>query len=429
MNILIIGSGGREDALAWKLCQEQNIKKVYICPGNAGMQRLEKAETIPMGGINELINFSLDNHVHLCICGPEAPLTEGLADHFSKAGIAFFGPSAQAARLEGSKIFSKEFMARHNIPTAKFKVAESYEEAIQIIEKWDFEKGIVLKADGLAGGKGVVVTHSQEEAKDTIFDFMKNPDVSIKTSRLLLEDILIGEEVSCFGLCAEENFIFLGSACDHKRVGDGDTGANTGGMGCFRDRKWPDQTLQDKVIEQVLKPTLAGLKSEGTPFTGFLFMGLMIDEGGNPWVIEYNVRMGDPETQTLIPLLVGDLGSALFNMVNGGPSIDLALEDKDSVHVVLTSGGYPSIGKHEMSLGHEIHFVNTDDDKSEVFFAGVRAQGEKLINSGGRVLGVTCVGSSVEDCRKQAYTKMEGIELKDSHYRRDIGERKRGSKS
>jgi phosphoribosylamine--glycine ligase len=293
-------------------------------------------------------------------------------------------------------------------------------------------KGIVIKADGLAGGKGVVVTYSAEEARETVFDFMQNPEVSIHSEQLLLEEVLPGEEVSCFALCSHENFFFLGSACDHKRVGDGDTGPNTGGMGCFRDRQWPDQALQEKVKERVLKSTLAAMVREGTPFVGFLFMGLMVDDQGEPWVIEYNVRMGDPETQTLLPLLKGDFGSALMTMLNAkgegltSESINLSLADQDSVHVVLTSGGYPSIGKHSMSLGHEIVINDTEDNEGEVFFAGVKRSGETLVNSGGRVLGVTCTGGSLEECRKNTYNIVEKIKLEDSHYRKDIAAKKRG---
>jgi phosphoribosylamine--glycine ligase len=432
MKVLIIGSGGREDAIAWKLNGESSISDIFVSPGNAGMTRLEKVSCFETESMSDLVNRSLQLGVDLCICGPEAPLTSGISKLFEDQGILFFGPSAQGAQLEGSKIFSKEFMARNSIPTAKFNIAKSYNEAIDLLDKWDMTKGIVIKADGLAGGKGVVVTYSAEEARETVFDFMQNPEVSIHSEQLLLEEVLPGEEVSCFALCSHENFFFLGSACDHKRVGDGDTGPNTGGMGCFRDRQWPDQALQEKVKERVLKSTLAAMVREGTPFVGFLFMGLMVDDQGEPWVIEYNVRMGDPETQTLLPLLKGDFGSALMTMLNAkgegltSESINLSLADQDSVHVVLTSGGYPSIGKHSMSLGHEIVINDTEDNEGEVFFAGVKRSGETLVNSGGRVLGVTCTGGSLEECRKNTYNIVEKIKLEDSHYRKDIAAKKRG---
>jgi len=431
MKVLIIGSGGREDAFCWKFNGESGVEKVYVWPGNAGMNRLEKVELLSSESFEHLVKQASDLQVDLCVCGPEGPLAEGVADLFKKADISFFGPSAQAAQLEGSKIFSKEFMRKYSIPTADFEVAESFEQAQELVSKWNMEEGIVLKADGLASGKGVVVTNSLEEAQATVFDFMKDPQVSVKTDRLLLEKVLMGEEVSCFALCSKESFFFLGSACDHKRVGDGDVGANTGGMGCFRDRKWPNPSLQEKIVEKVLKPTLTGMKKEGTPFTGFLFMGLMIDKEGEPWVIEYNVRMGDPETQTLFPLLKGSLASSLKQMADGGVVKDLELIDKDSVHVVLTSGGYPSIGKHSMSLGHELNLekLSPSTRDLEIFYAGVKAQADQLCNSGGRVLGVTALGNSIEECRLSVYREMQNIKLEASHYRKDIGLKPRGKSS
>ena len=432
MKVLIIGSGGREDALAWKLNGEDSIDEVLVCPGNIGMKRLAKVELIEAMDFESLSQLARTRGVSLCICGPEAPLTQGISTLFENQDINFFGPSREAAQLEGSKIFSKEFMKEHSIPTAPFTVASDYESALEIIRAWGVEeRGVVLKADGLAGGKGVVVTHSLKEAESCLYDFMKDESVSVKTDKILIEEVLRGVEVSCFALCSGEGFFFLGSACDHKRVGDGDTGPNTGGMGCYRDRSWPNTNLQKKVIEQVLKPTLKGMKEKSHPFTGFLFMGLMIDEFNEPSVIEYNVRMGDPETQTLMPLLEGMLGLSLKGLTQGAKETDLKLIDKDSVHVVMTSGGYPSIGKHSMSLGHKITFKDPQalQEMGELFFAGVKSQGIDITNSGGRVLGVTCVGDSIEECRKQVYSAIELVDFKDGHYRRDIGQSIRGEQA
>lgn len=432
MRVLILGSGGREDAFAWKFSEEENVTQIYVSPGNPAMQRLAKTNCIENLDHSNIVTFCKESLIDLVVIGPEGPLTDGMVDLLNAHNINAFGPTKEAARLEGSKIFSKTFMKENSIPTANFEVYESYDSASDALKNWPIEdKGIVIKVDGLAGGKGVVVTKDRQEAEQALFDFMKDPHVSVKTERILFEDILEGEEVSAFALCfvnfnGEPDYLFLGSACDHKRVFDHDLGPNTGGMGCYRDPSWPTKNSLNLIENEVLKPTLRGMKQNGNPFTGFLFMGLMLDGKGKPHVIEYNVRMGDPETQTLLPLINGELSQTLLECVLGEKPDELNLSDKAAVHVVITSGGYPSLGKNPMDLGHVI----TEPDKvgGVTFYAGVQRDPQErgLLNSGGRVLGVTSTGRSIDEARDLAYASITQFSFKGMHYRKDIGSNKRG---
>lgn len=429
MKILIIGSGGREDALAWKLNNEKGIERVYICPGNPGMLRHEKVSCISQKDHAQLIQFCQEEKIDLTIVGPEAPLTHGICDEFEKANLKIFGPKQQAAKLEGSKIYSKKFMEEFDIPTASFEVYDNFESALEGLNSWGVEeRGIVIKADGLAGGKGVVVTRNYNEALTTLQDFMVNPEISVKTDRILFEEVLPGEEVSAFALCHGDEFFFLGCACDHKRVNDNDEGPNTGGMGCYHDPQWPDVDLISKIKERVLLPTLEGCKRRGESFSGFLFMGLMIDERNDPYVVEYNVRLGDPEAQTLLPLIQGNLGEFLLGTINKKKdSVGLSLRKSASVHVVATSGGYPSVDKTPLSLNHDISF-GFQDSNTNLFLAGVGRNENGFVNTGGRVLGVTCLGENVAEARELAYKGMEEIHFQDMHYRLDIAKKIRGKR-
>lgn len=429
MKVLVVGSGGREDAFLWKFNQEVEVEELFVSPGHGGMERFSKVSVLGNLSNDEIVEFARDQKIDLVVVGPEAPLTHGLADQLKEAGIVVFGPGKLAARLEGSKIFSKEFMGRHQIPTAEFAVFDSYKDAVEGLKSWPIEKeGIVIKADGLAGGKGVVVTHERDTAEHTVYDFMVNKEISVKTDKILFESVLPGDEVSVFAMANGLNFVVLGSACDHKRVGDNDTGPNTGGMGCFHDPQWPDQELKEKIVERILKPTLKGCLSEGMSYNGFLFMGLMVNQENDPYVVEYNVRFGDPETQTLLPLVKGSLAKALFDLVTGLGEVEISLEEKYSVHVVATSGGYPSLSGDPLDLGHVIKFQEGKELVHEVFYAGVQKdpRDRGLLNSGGRVLGVTALGSSVEEARRGAYEDLEKISFKGMHFRKDIGAKKRG---
>jgi phosphoribosylamine--glycine ligase len=435
MKVLIIGSGGREDAFVWKFNQEGCVEKIYVSPGHGGMKRFSKVDVLGKLSQNEVVAFACDQGIDLVVIGPEAPLISGLADDLRDKGILVLGPSAKASQLEGSKIFSKKFMKRHAIATADFEVFNSYEDALVGLKKWPVEdEGVVIKADGLAGGKGVVVTWDRLHAEKTLHDFMVNPDIQVKTSEILMETVLPGEEVSVFVLAHALDYLYLGAACDHKRLLDGDQGPNTGGMGCFYDPQWPDSSLKEKIEERIVKPTLKGMAEEGQPYTGFLFLGLMIDENNDPYVVEYNVRFGDPETQTLMPVLEGDFSSFLYDFLQGKNPKPLRLKEEASVHVVATSAGYPALDSSPMDLGHRIVVSDPHletghlDQGATLFYAGVATYPSErgLINTGGRVLGVTALSKDHEVARKLAYQGLEKIQFKGMHFRKDIGLRKRG---
>ena len=430
VNIAIIGSGGREDALAQKFSKEEGIESVWVLPGNFGMNKTPKVQSIPMdiSRHSDVLEFCYSKAPELIVIGPEACLASGLVNDLEKEGFKVYGPSKEAALLESSKIFSKELMTEMSIRTAPFRIYDSYEQAMDEIKSWDFKKGVVLKADSLAAGKGVVVTHEREVAEKTLYDFMVNPDISVKTERILVEEKLVGREASAFALCDGsdgDNFYFLGFACDYKRLLDGDKGPNTGGMGGYYSKSWPSSTIEEEVKKQIIQPILKGMKKRGSPFKGTLFVGLMIDDDGNPSVIEFNVRFGDPETQVLIPLLKGDLHKVLLACVEGCiseiPNNFLSYTHSTSVHVALVSQGYPTIDKVPMLLNQKIagNFENLGDNIF-CYFAGVKEKDGYLVNSGGRVLGFTGIGESKEICRQKVYSSLKKISFLGNFWRNDI---------
>lgn len=425
MKVLVIGSGGRESAIVWKLSLEENVTKVIVCPGNPGMLEFgPKIELVDAKTNSDYLKLAKDRSVDLTFVGPEGPLVEGIVDIFEEAGHKILGPSKYCAKLEGSKIFSKHFMKSCNIPTARFKVATSYTDACDIIDEWPFSnKGFVIKADGLAGGKGVVVTDDPEIAKKSLYDFMVDQNISVKTTEVLLEEVLEGREASFFALCDGHSYQYLGMACDHKRLLDNDKGPNTGGMGCYHSKSFPDKDIAQKVENNILKKTLDGMRSNSTPYKGILFIGVMIDENNDPYVVEYNVRFGDPETQTLLPLFDGSLSNSLFDAACGKldqTEFPISMSDKESVHIVMSSRGYPSIGREKMDLGHKITH-SALNDSSYLFYAGVKKVGNHLTNSGGRVLGVTTVSENVHEAREVAYSEIDKINFEGAFYRKDIG--------
>jgi len=427
MKVLVIGSGGRECALAWRIALDENIKKVLVAPGNPGMSSMSsKIELRECSDQLSYLKCAQDEKVELVIVGPENHLVDGIADLFNQNKIPLVGPTKACALLEGSKIFSKEFMREANIPTARFEVKSSYESACDLIDHWPFsDKGHVIKADGLAGGKGVVVASDKKEAKKALYDFMLDEKISVKTKSVLIEEVLQGVELSFFALCDGESFTYLGSARDHKRLLDGDMGPNTGGMGCVGSAHLISDSLKDKIETRILKPTLESFTKKGTPYRGFLFIGLMIDENEDPFVIEYNVRMGDPETQTLLPLLEGNFSLELLACAHGELgrfSSSVSLKDIDSVHVVATSKGYPDLALEGMLKNQLITGLDLKPHHDLMTFcAGVKVINGELINSGGRVLGVTALGNSISEARDRAYRKIEKLSFKGMFYRKDIG--------
>ena len=418
MRILLIGGGGREHALAWKLVQSPNVEKLYAAPGNPGMALLQKCECINLNvdDLEGVADYAEEKSIDLTVVGPEAPLVAGLADVFKRRGLPVFGPSKAAAQLEGSKAFSKELMAKYNIPTAFFKICEDIEAAKAYVE----EKGapLVVKADGLAAGKGVVVAMTKQEALDAIDDMMGDHKFGAAGARVVLEEYMEGEEASLLAFTDGKTVVPMIAAQDHKRVFDGDEGPNTGGMGTYAPAPVMTDILRLKATELVLKPVVAAMAKEGTPYQGCLYAGLMI-KGDSVKVVEFNCRFGDPETQVVLPLLDGDLAEIMLACATGTlDKVEVAWHDKAAVCVVMASGGYPE----SYEKGKEITgLAAAEEDKGVVVFhAGTKEADGKIVTSGGRVLGVTAVDASIKAARDRAYAAVEKIAFEKNFYRKDI---------
>lgn len=418
MKILLIGGGGREHALAWKLAQSPKVETILAAPGNPGIAELPKCECIALNldDLEKVADFAEDNGVELTVVGPEATLVAGIADVFKRRGLPVFGPSKAAAQLEGSKAFSKELMAKYDIPTAFFKVCEDIETAKAYVE----EKGapIVVKADGLAAGKGVVVAMTKEEALDAIDDMMADQKFGNAGARVVLEEFMEGEEASLLAFTDGKTVVPMIAAQDHKRIFDNDEGPNTGGMGTYAPAPVMTDVLRLKATERVLKPVVAAMAEEGTPYQGCLYAGLMIN-GDSVKVVEFNCRFGDPETQVILPLLDGDLAEIMLACATGTlDEVEVAWHDKAAVCVVMASGGYP--GSYEN--GKEITGLAeaNADEATVVFHAGTKAVDGKIVTAGGRVLGVTSVDKNIRDARDRAYTAVEKIKFDQVFYRKDI---------
>ena len=418
MRILLIGGGGREHALAWKLVQSPNVEKLYAAPGNPGMALLQKCECINLNvdDLEGVADYAEEKSIDLTVVGPEAPLVAGLADVFKRRGLPVFGPSKAAAQLEGSKAFSKELMAKYNIPTAFFKICVDIETEKAYVE----EKGapIVVKADGLAAGKGVVVAMTKQDALDAIDEMMGDHKFGAAGARVVLEEYMEGEEASLLAFTDGKTVVPMIAAQDHKRVFDGDEGPNTGGMGTYAPAPVMTDILRLKATELVLKPVVAAMAKEGTPYQGCLYAGLMI-KGDSVKVVEFNCRFGDPETQVVLPLLDGDLAEIMLACATGTlDKVEVAWHDKAAVCVVMASGGYPE----SYEKGKEITgLAAAEEDKDVVVFhAGTKEAAGKIVTSGGRVLGVTAVDASIKAARDRAYAAVEKIAFEKNFYRKDI---------
>ncbi|MCI7676020.1 MAG: phosphoribosylamine--glycine ligase [Phascolarctobacterium sp.] len=418
MRILLIGGGGREHALAWKLVQSPKVEKLYAAPGNPGMALLQKCECINLNvdDLEGVADYAEEKSIDLTVVGPEAPLVAGLADVFKRRGLPVFGPSKAAAQLEGSKAFSKELMAKYNIPTAFFKICEDIETAKSYVE----EKGapIVVKADGLAAGKGVVVAMTKAEALEAIDEMMGDHKFGAAGARLVLEEYMEGEEASLLAFTDGKTVVPMIAAQDHKRVFDGDEGPNTGGMGTYAPAPVMTDILRLKATELILKPVVEAMAKEGSPYQGCLYAGLMI-KGDSVKVVEFNCRFGDPETQVVLPLLDGDLAEIMLACATGTlDKAEVAWHDKAAVCVVMASGGYPE----SYEKGKEITgLAAAEEDKDVVVFhAGTKEAEGKIVTSGGRVLGVTAVDSSIKAARDRAYAAVEKIAFEKNFYRKDI---------
>lgn len=421
--ILLLGSGGREHALAWKMAQSPAVTHIWALPGSDGIGTVEKTTCINgnAADVPFVVKTAKELKPDLIFVGPETPLAAGVVDALEKEGLSVLGPRQAAAQLESSKIFAKQFMTEFGIPTAPFKVAETYDGAVAICQKWEIEsKGIVIKADGLAAGKGVVVTHDRAEAMKTLHDFMVNPACSVKSERILLEEKIFGKEVSAFALCDGKTFLPLGYACDYKRVNDNDKGPNTGGMGGYAPKGWPSDKARQFIQEHIFRPVLAGMQKRGTPFKGILFAGLMIDSD-DVKVIEFNTRFGDPETQILLPLIAEDIVPLFAQAAAGKLGAALpSLRKEHALHVVLTSEGYPETLGTGMRLGEKIDMPAALDN-TLLFISGAKKQNNQWVNNGGRVMGVTALGTTMEEARARAYATVEKIHFQGAHWRKDIG--------
>jgi phosphoribosylamine--glycine ligase len=422
MNILVIGNGGREHALAWKLAQSPRVTQVFIAPGNPGSASEPKCQNLAIGAtdVPALLDFAQANAIGLTIVGPEAPLAAGVVDAFQAANLPIFGPTKTAAQLESSKAFAKDFMARHAIPTAFYRVftGEQQSEALTYVRKQGAP--IVLKADGLAAGKGVIVAMTLSEAEAAVTDILGGKFGSAGM-RLVVEEFLTGEEASFIVMCDGKNALPMASSQDHKARDNGDKGPNTGGMGAYSPAPVVTDAVADRIMTQIIRPVLDGMAAEGTPYIGFLYAGCMIDPDGNPKTLEFNCRFGDPETQPIMMRLQSDL----VNLVEAALATQLASttadwDERAAIGVVMAAANYPD----EPRKGDVIHGIaNAQATGAKVFQAGTSHQGNEVITSGGRVLCVTALGETVSAAQQAAYAALQQISFQGAFYRTDIGYR------
>ena len=418
MKLLVIGSGGREHALAWKLAQSPRVQKVFVAPGNGGTASENGVENVSLTGIEELVAFSRKEKIHLTVVGPEAPLAAGIVDAFRDAGQKIFGPTRAAAQLEASKDFAKSFMARHKIPTAAHRTFEATETAKAYVA----ERGapIVIKADGLAAGKGVVVASSVPEAHAAIDRMMTQQALGAAGARLVVEEFLEGEEASFIVMSDGAHVLPLATSQDHKRLCDGDAGPNTGGMGAYSPAPVVTPKIHARVMREIIAPTIQGMAQEGTPYVGFLYAGLMIDKAGNPKTLEFNCRLGDPETQPIILRLKSDLLDLIERASDGTlDQVEPQWDRRAALGVVVAAAGYPD----EPRKGDAITGLPKPAADCRVFHAGTRLEGKAVLTNGGRVLCVTALGDSVKMARARAYEALEGIRFEGMQYRKDIAYR------
>ncbi len=433
MKILVVGGGGREHALAWRLAQGKRVQKVYVAPGNAGTAHEDGVENLPVTDIYELLAFAQKEDIHFTVVGPEAPLAAGIVDVFRAAGLKIFGPTKAAAQLESSKDFAKAFMVRHNIPTAFYETFTEVAPAKAYVEKHGAP--IVIKADGLAAGKGVVVAMTKDEAFAAI-DMMLSDNKQGKarlgisekdTPRVVIEEFLAGEEASFIVMVDGKNVLALATSQDHKRLQDGDKGPNTGGMGAYSPAPVITPTLHARALREVIKPVVQGMEKEGNTFTGFLYAGLMIDAKGDMKVLEFNCRMGDPETQPIMMRLKSDLSVILENAIAGTLNkIEAEWDIRSALGVVMAAANYPEAPRQ----GDEITGLPAKaQDDAHVFHAGTTLKDGKVVTSGGRVLCVTALGGNVSMAQRRAYEVADKIKFDGAQMRHDIGYRAIGNRS
>ena len=417
MHILVIGSGGREHALAWKSAQDESVSEVFVCPGNAGTALENKVSNvfIDINDFAAVKDFCIKKNIALVIVGPEQPLVDGLVDYLQSNDIKTFGPSSAAAQLEGSKTFSKDFFIKYGIPTATYATFDNFDSAKEHLKKISYPT--VVKADGLAAGKGVIVCQTENEAVEALVSIFKDQAFGDAGTRVVIEDFLIGEEASFIAVVSKDKMIPLATSQDHKAVSDGDEGLNTGGMGAYSPAPIVDEKMHRKIIDEVMKPTMHGLIAEGSPYLGFLYAGLMINNGELK-VLEFNCRFGDPETQPILLRLKSSLVelclAAIDNQLN---AYQIQWTDEHACGVVIASQGYPQ----SYTKNNEVIIKPTDEFGKKLFHAGTRLQGDKVLTSGGRVFCATALGKDLQEAQKKAYDLVESVSFDGAFYRRDIG--------
>jgi len=417
--VLVIGNGGREHALVWKLASERGVSDIVCAPGNAGISRVARCIPVDPADAHAVAEIARREDIDFTIIGPELPLSRGVADVFAAEGDLLFGPTQRAARLESSKVFAKEFMQRCDVPTARYKSCDTAAQAIAVLRSGEFGFPVVLKADGLAAGKGVVIAQDLQDAESEVQSMMVDKRFGQAGARLVIEELLVGREASFFVLSDGTRALPLGSAEDHKRALDGDAGSNTGGMGAYAPSSLFDAATQARVMNDIVHPVLEGMRSEGSEFRGFLFVGLMLTADG-PKVIEFNVRFGDPEAQVILPMIGDDLSTLLMSAAAGELDADsVRIEAEPRVGVVLASGGYPDT----YETGKVIHGLDAAEATRDVnvFHSGTAKRESEIVTAGGRVLTVVASGSDYRSAIDRAYEAVDKISFEGMHYRRDIG--------
>ena len=414
MKILVVGGGGREHAICWKLSKEANVDKIYCAPGNAGISNVAQCIDIQDSDIENLLKFAKENKIDLTIVGPEIPLVAGIVDKFEKEGLKIFGPNKKCAQLEGSKSFSKDFMIRHNLPTAKYKEYTDLDEAISEIDSFGYP--VVIKADGLAAGKGVVIPENREDAITTLKEMMSDKKFGNAGDKIVVEEFLTGIETSILAFVDNDTIVPMVSSKDHKKVFEGETGLNTGGMGTFSPSEIYTENLAKEVQEKILDKTLEGFKKDNLNYKGILFVGLMITEDG-PKILEYNVRFGDPETQSVLFRLDTDLNKIISEILNNNlKNIEINYSKEEAICVMLTSGGYPE----NYEKGKVISGLENLDSDIVVFHSGTKFDNENIVTNGGRVIGITAKGKTVKEAGEKVYENIKKINFEKMHYRKDI---------
>ncbi|MDP4181790.1 MAG: phosphoribosylamine--glycine ligase [Bacillota bacterium] len=419
MKVLVVGSGGREHAIVWKIAQSPLVTKIYCAPGNGGISTLAECVPIKAMDIDGVVRFSVDNKIDLVVVAPDDPLAAGMVDELEKAGIRAFGPKKDAAIIEGSKAFAKDLMKKYSIPTAKYEIFENYDHAIEYLKHQEYP--LVIKADGLALGKGVIIVHGFDEAQEAVNSIMNDKVFGSAGRKIVVEEFLVGPEVSILAFTDGKTVKPMVSSQDHKRVFDNDEGLNTGGMGAFAPSKIYTPEIAEYCMEKVMKPTISAMNSENRTFKGVIYFGFIITKDG-PKVLEYNARFGDPETQVVLPKLDSDLVEIFNSIIDEKlDEIDIKWNDNAAVCVVMASGGYPV----KYDTGFEISGLSDaeHDSNTVVFHAGTKQEAGKFLTAGGRVLGVTSMEPTMEQAIKKSYEAVGKIKFNDAHYRTDIGKK------